>query len=71
MYRIKNGTTVEEHGTGVDRIDQHRFVPGFRVDGAGAELLPGHFEKRTPDAVLRDAEAGLDEEAERHRPGGT
>src|SRR5215211_4580651 len=51
-----------ENRPGVDRIDQHRFVLGFGIDRAGPEFLPGHFEERPPDAVLRDAESRLDEE---------
>ena len=51
----------------MDRVDQHGFVPRLGVNRAGPELIPGQLEKRTPHAVLRDAEPRLDEEAEWHR----
>ena len=56
-----------ENRPGMDRIDQHRFVPRLGINGAGAELVPGHLEERTPTSVLRDAESRLDEEGEWHR----
>src|SRR5262245_20904898 len=56
-----------EDRTGVDRVDQHRFVPRLGVDRADTEFLPGHFEERPPHSMLSDAESRLDEEAKRHR----
>src|SRR5215211_1400033 len=53
-----------QHGSGMDRVHEDRLVTRLRVDRASLELFPGHLEERPPDAVLRDAESGLDEEAE-------
>jgi hypothetical protein len=51
----------------MDGVHENRLVTRLGVDRAGLELVHGHLEERSPDAVLDDAESGLHEETEWHR----
>jgi hypothetical protein len=51
-----------------DLENQHVWIPGFREDRAGAELLRSHFEKTPSVPVLIQKELRLDEVAKGRGP---
>jgi hypothetical protein len=58
---------LSQQRTRIDRVDQHGLVPWLGRDAPALELLDGHLEQCAPASVLRDAERGLDVEAQGHR----